>query len=150
MKAVIQRVTQASVHINNTVYSEIDAGFLILLGIEQNDTNQDLDLLIKKISTLRIFNDDNGRMNLDLHQIQGNILIVSQFTLCANLSQGNRPSFVHAAKPEIAREFYTNFIEKMEILFTHKVKSGCFGADMKVHLVNDGPVTIIIDTKTLL
>jgi len=147
MKAVIQRVSGASVTINNSAVSSIDQGLLILLGIVPEDTNDDIKWLSNKIANLRIFSDDNDVMNRSLLAIGGNAIIVSQFTLHAHTKKGNRPSYIKAAKPEIAIPLYEAFITQFEQDLGKKVGTGEFGADMKVALVNDGPVTIIIDTK---
>lgn len=147
MKIVIQRVTQASVTINNNVYSSINQGLLILLGIENSDTIEDIKWLCNKIVNLRIFNDSNGVMNISVKDISGEILVISQFTLHAATQKGNRPSYIKAAKPEIAIPLYEKFIGILSETSTIPVKTGQFGADMKVSLLNDGPVTIIIDTK---
>ncbi|MDI1318139.1 D-aminoacyl-tRNA deacylase [Flavobacterium sp.] len=147
MKAVIQRVFSASVTINNQIVANIQKGLLVLVGFEAADTNEDLDWMVSKIANLRIFNDENHVMNLSLKDVDGEMIIVSQFTLHASTKKGNRPSYIKAAKPEIAIPLYESFIQKMESELGKKVQTGQFGADMKVALVNDGPVTIIIDTK---
>lgn len=159
MRAVIQRVSEASVTINGEIKSSIKAGLLILLGIEEADANEDIEWLCGKIINLRIFNDDNGIMparpdgsrpsggNLSVKDINGELLVVSQFTLHASTKKGNRPSYIKAAKPEIAIPLYETFVKTMEQAAERPVKTGVFGADMKVALINDGPVTIIIDTK---
>lgn len=147
MKAVIQRVTSASVTIDNRIVAEIQKGLLILIGIEDADTQEDIDWLTSKIANLRIFGDENEVMNLSLKDCDGEIIVVSQFTLHALTKKGNRPSYIKAAKPEIAIPLYESFITQMEVEIGKKVQTGQFGADMKVALVNDGPVTIIIDTK---
>lgn len=147
MRAVIQRVLRASVRIDERITSSIGNGLLILLGIEESDTEADIEWLSAKISNLRIFNDDKGIMNLSVKEVNGHILIVSQFTLHASTKKGNRPSYIRAAKPETAFPIYEKFVRQMEIDTGKKVQTGEFGADMKVELVNDGPVTIIIDTK---
>ncbi len=147
MKAVIQKVTSASVLVKGEIISEIDNGLLILLGITQEDTTEDIQRLSKKIANLRIFNDENEVMNKSLIQIDGNAIIVSQFTLMASTKKGNRPSYIHAAKPEIATPLYEQFVHQFEQDLNKKVGTGIFGADMKINLQNDGPVTIIIDTK---
>ena len=147
MKVVIQRVSQASVAINNLVVAKIQVGLLVLVGIEDNDNQEDIDWLTSKIANLRIFGDENNIMNLSLKDIGGEILVVSQFTLHAATKKGNRPSYIKASKPEIAIPMYEKFIKQMEVELGKKVQTGQFGADMKVSLVNDGPVTIIIDTK---
>jgi len=147
MKAVIQRVYQASVTINNEIVAEIAKGLLVLIGIEDADKQEDINWLTSKIVNLRIFEDENQVMNFSLKDIGGEMIIVSQFTLHAATKKGNRPSYIKAAKPEIAIPLYESFITQMELELGKKVQTGQFGADMKVSLVNDGPVTIIIDTK---
>lgn len=147
MKAVIQRVSQASVTIDNEIVSEIKNGLLILVGIEDADAIEDTTWLTSKIVNLRIFGDQNNVMNLSVKDIDGDIIIVSQFTLHASTKKGNRPSYIKAAKPEVAIPLYEKFISQMELEFGKKIQTGKFGADMKVSLINDGPVTIIIDTK---
>jgi len=147
MKSVIQRVSKASVTIEGEVVSEIKNGLLILLGIEPADTEEDIEWLSKKIANLRIFNDEKGVMNNSLIDEKGDAIIVSQFTLHANTKKGNRPSYINAAKPEIAIPLYKQFIANFEMQIGKKVGTGEFGADMKVELVNEGPVTIIIDSK---
>jgi D-tyrosyl-tRNA(Tyr) deacylase len=148
MKSVIQRVSKASVTIEGKVVSEIKNGLLILLGIEPADTEEDIEWLSKKIANLRIFNDEKGVMNNSLIDEKGDAIIVSQFTLHANTKKGNRPSYINAAKPEIAIPLYKQFIANFEMQIGKKVGTGEFGADMKVELLNDGPVTIIIDSKS--
>ena len=147
MKAVIQRVLQASVTIESKIVAEIQKGLLILIGIEDSDCQEDLMRLTSKIANLRIFADENDVMNLSLKDINGDAIVVSQFTLHALTKKGNRPSYIKAAKPEIAIPLYENFISQMELELGKKIQTGQFGADMKVALINDGPVTIIIDTK---
>ena len=147
MRVVIQRVSKANVVIENNLFSSINRGLFILCGFENNDTSQDIDWLIKKISQLRIFTDNEGLMNLSISDIDGEVLIVSQFTLHAKTKKGNRPSFIHAAKPEISIPLYNEFIDKFKVQIPSKVRTGKFGADMQVELINDGPVTITIDTK---
>ena len=147
MRAVIQRVSEANVKINGDIHGQIETGFLILLGIEEEDTEEDVDWLCKKVSGLRIFSDEEGKMNLDIKDIKGAFLVISQFTLHAKTKKGNRPSFIHAAKPDIAIPLYESFKSKLATESGLTVASGEFGADMKVTLCNDGPVTIIIDTK---
>lgn len=147
MKAVIQRVSQSSVTINNKIVAQIQQGLLVLVGIEDTDNQQDINWLTSKIANLRIFADENEVMNLSLKDIDGEMIVVSQFTLHALTKKGNRPSYIKASKPEIAIPLYESFIKQMEIELGKKVQTGQFGADMKVALVNDGPVTIIIDTK---
>lgn len=147
MKAVIQRVSEASVTIEKVVKSSIGEGLLILVGIEDADTDEDMDWLAKKISQLRIFNDDSGVMNKSVMEISGELLVVSQFTLHASTKKGNRPSYLRASKPEVAIPMYEKFVKKLEVMSGIFVQTGEFGADMKVRLLNDGPVTIVIDTK---
>ena len=147
MKAVIQRVSQSSVTINNEIVAQIQQGLLVLVGIEDADNQEDINWLTSKIANLRIFADENDVMNLSLKDIDGEIIVVSQFTLHAATKKGNRPSYIKASKPEIAIPLYESFVQQMEIELGKKVQTGQFGADMKVSLVNDGPVTIIIDTK---
>lgn len=147
MRAVIQRVSKASVLIEGKTKSSINNGLLVLLGIEDADGHKDIEWLSGKISSLRIFNDEKGVMNLSVKEINGEILIVSQFTLHASTKKGNRPSYIRASKPEIAIPLYDKFITQMENDLGKKIFTGEFGADMKVELLNDGPVTIIIDTK---
>jgi D-tyrosyl-tRNA(Tyr) deacylase len=147
MRAVIQRVTKASVTINNQLKSEIASGLLILLGIEEADTKEDIEWLSAKICNLRIFNDANGVMNLSLKDANGDLLLVSQFTLHASTKKGNRPSYIKAAKPVIAIPLYEMMIQQLKSDLQKPIQTGTFGADMKVELINDGPVTIVIDTK---
>lgn len=147
MKAVIQRVSQASVTINDKKVADIGLGLLILVGIEDADTIEDIDWLTAKISQLRIFNDENEVMNKSVQDVNGDIIVVSQFTLHASTKKGNRPSYLKASKPDIAIPLYEAFVTSMEKSVGKKVQTGQFGADMKVSLINDGPVTIIIDTK---
>jgi D-aminoacyl-tRNA deacylase len=147
MRAVIQRVTGASVNIDDRLYSSIEGGLLLFLGISHEDNQDDVQWLVKKICQLRIFNDGNGVMNLSLLETSGEALIVSQFTLHARTKKGNRPSYIGAAKPEMAIPLYELFISEMEKTIKRKVKTGVFGAKMNISLNNDGPVTIIIDTK---
>jgi len=147
MKAVIQRVSEASVTIEGEKVSEIQNGLLILLGVETADTTTDIEWLSKKIANLRIFNDDNDTMNKSLIDTNGDAIIVSQFTLQASTKKGNRPSYIKAAKPELAIPLYEQFITEFELQINKQVGTGEFGADMEVTLVNDGPVTIIIDSK---
>lgn len=146
MRALLQRVTRAKVSVGDRTVGEIGRGLLIFLGVAQGDTEQDLDILVKKISALRIFTDDAGKMNLSVRDVKGAVLVVSQFTLCADTTQGNRPSFMKAAAPAVAIPLY----EQMLVLFRVmglKVSSGEFGADMQVDITNDGPVTILLDTR---
>ena len=147
MKAVIQRVSHASVSINNEIVAQIQKGLLVLIGIEDADKYEDIEWLTAKIANLRIFGDENNVMNLSLKDIDGEVIVVSQFTLHAATKKGNRPSYIKAAKPEIAIPLYESFVKHMEKELGKKVQTGQFGADMKVSLNNDGPVTIIIDTK---
>jgi D-tyrosyl-tRNA(Tyr) deacylase len=147
MKSVIQRVSSASVTIENKIVAQINQGLLILIGIEDADNQEDINWLTTKIANLRIFADENEVMNLSVKDIKGEIIVVSQFTLQAATKKGNRPSYIKAAKPEIAIPLYENFVSQMENEIGKKVQTGQFGADMKVALINDGPVTIIIDTK---
>lgn len=147
MKAVIQRVTNASVSINNQITSSIKSGLLILLGIENADDDEDVIWLTKKISQLRIFDDKEGVMNLSVIDTHGEALVVSQFTLHAKTKKGNRPSYIHAANPEIAIPLYEQFVTELEKQLGKPVKTGEFGAMMEISLINSGPVTIIIDTK---
>ncbi len=147
MRAIIQRVSKASVTVDGEVISKIDNGLLILLGIEDADEQDDLEWLSRKIVNLRIFNDSEGVMNQSLMENGGNAIVVSQFTLHASTKKGNRPSYIKAAKPAVAIPLYERFVSQMEQDLGQKVGTGIFGADMKVELVNDGPVTIAIDTK---
>ncbi|MEY2738772.1 MAG: D-tyrosyl-tRNA(Tyr) deacylase [Bacteroidota bacterium] len=147
MKAVLQRVSQASVTIQDEVVAQIESGLLVLIGIEDTDNHEDIEWLSAKIVNLRIFADENDVMNLSLKDINGDMIVVSQFTLHALTKKGNRPSYIKAARPEIAIPIYESFVQQIEIDFGKKVQTGKFGADMKVSLINDGPVTIIIDTK---
>jgi D-aminoacyl-tRNA deacylase len=147
MRAVIQRVSKASVTIDNKIYSRIENGLLVLLGIEDADTAEDIEWLSGKIVSLRIFNDENGVMNISVKDMNGDILVVSQFTLHASTKKGNRPSYIKASKPEVAILIYEKFIQQISNDLGKTVGTGVFGADMKVELLNDGPVTIFIDTK---
>lgn len=147
MKAVIQRVSQSSVTIENKIVAQIQNGLLVLLGIEDSDNQEDISWLVGKIINLRIFGDENQVMNLSVKNIDGEIIVVSQFTLHASTKKGNRPSYIKAAKPEIAIPLYENFVFQLENELGKKIQTGEFGADMKVSLINDGPVTIIIDSK---
>ena len=149
MKAVIQRVKHAGVTIDNVKVSFVDKGFLILLGVEQGDTKADADKLVKKIPVLSIFEDENEKMNLSCLDVNGEILVVSQFTLCADCSHGRRPSFTKSAPPAEAEMLYEYFVDELKKAGVKKVDTGRFGADMKVDLLNDGPVTIILDSKDL-
>jgi D-tyrosyl-tRNA(Tyr) deacylase len=147
MKVVLQRVSQASVTIDSKIVAEIQKGLLVLVGIEDADSQEDIDWLCQKITNLRIFGDENDVMNLSVAAIDGEIIVVSQFTLHALTQKGNRPSYIKAAKPEIAIPLYENFVQQLEKKLGKKVQTGVFGADMKVSLLNDGPVTIVIDSK---
>lgn len=147
MKAVIQRVSSCSVTIDNKVVANIQKGLLVLVGFEDADNKEDINWLTSKIANLRIFGDENEVMNLSLKEVGGDMIIVSQFTLHANTKKGNRPSYIKAAKAEVAIPLYEAFITQMETELGKKIQTGQFGADMKVALLNDGPVTIIIDTK---
>ena len=147
MRVVIQRVREASVKINDEIVGEIQQGLLVLLGIEHVDSELDADYLIQKLIHLRIFGDEEGKMNLSVSDISGDLLIVSQFTLFADTKKGNRPSFIRSAKPAIAISLYESFLSELALLHSTPIKTGIFGADMQVSLVNDGPVTISIDSK---
>lgn len=147
MKAVLQRVSEASVTIEGNKVADIKAGLLVLVGIEDADTQEDIEWLAAKIVKLRIFSDADGLMNLSVQDINGDIIVVSQFTLHTATKKGNRPSYIKAAKPDVAIPVYESFVKQMEKELGKKVQTGEFGADMKVSLLNDGPVTIIIDTK---
>ena len=149
MKCVIQRVLSSSVSVDGRIVGEIEKGFLILLGVAEGDTEADAEKLAKKISLMRVFEDSEGKMNLSVQDIDGEILVVSQFTLCADCKKGNRPSFVGAMRPEGATRLYELFMALLKDNGVKKVDHGIFGADMKVSLVNDGPVTIILDTEML-
>lgn len=147
MRAVIQRVNKASVTIDNSIYSEINKGLLVLLGIEDADAVEDIEWLSNKIINLRIFNDENGVMNVSVKDCDGDILVVSQFTLHASTKKGNRPSYIKASKPEFAIPMYEQLVQQLSNELGKTIRTGIFGADMKVELINDGPVTIMIDTK---
>ena len=147
MRAVIQRVTKASVTIEGKINGQIENGLLKLMGIEDADTDEDIEWLSSKIVNLRIFNDEKGVMNISIKDIAGNILLISQFTLHASTKKGNRPSYIKASKPDIAIPIYEKMIEQLSIDLGKEIQTGIFGADMKVELLNDGPVTIMIDTK---
>jgi D-tyrosyl-tRNA(Tyr) deacylase len=147
MRAVLQRVSQASCMVDGKITGEISTGLLVLLGIEDADTDEDLQWLASKIVNIRIFSDENGLMNKSLAEADGNILLISQFTLFAHTKKGNRPSFIRAAKPDKAIPMYDQMVKILEMITGRKIETGIFGADMKISLVNDGPVTIIIDTK---
>ena len=147
MRIVIQRVSEASVTVAGEVISKIGKGMMILLGIEDADTEEDIEWLCNKVTKLRIFSDENDAMNLDINQIEGSFLVVSQFTLHAMTKKGNRPSFIRAARPEKAIPLYEKFLEQLANISGRPVQCGQFGADMDVALINDGPVTIIIDSQ---
>jgi D-tyrosyl-tRNA(Tyr) deacylase len=147
MRTILQRVTQANCKVDGKITGEIKTGFLVLLGIEDADTEEDLQWLAQKIAAMRVFSDDNGLMNKSLADVDGDILLISQFTLFAQTKKGNRPGFTHAAKPDKAIPLYEQMIKVLEELTGKKVATGIFGADMKISLLNDGPVTIIMDTK---
>ena len=147
MRAVIQRTKQASVVVEGTTVAQIEHGLIIFLGIETEDDDEDIKWLSNKIINLRIFSDENGIMNKNINSVAGDIILVSQFTLHASTKKGNRPSYIKAAKPEVAIPLYERFIAQIEKDFGKKIQKGIFGADMKVSLLNDGPVTIFIDTK---
>lgn len=146
MKVVLQRVSSASVTIEGQVTAQINQGFLVLLGITTQDTSQDIEWLTNKVKGLRVFGDEDGAMNLNLEQVQGQVIVVSQFTLYASTKKGNRPSFLEAARPEVAIPLYEEFVSTLSRKLNKKIQTGTFGADMKVALVNDGPVTIVIDS----
>ena len=147
MRFVIQRVSEASVKIDEAIYSEIQKGFLVLVGVEEADSKEDTDWLCQKLIGMRIFSDADDKLNLSLQDINGDVLLVSQFTLFASTKKGNRPSFIKSAKPDIAIPLYEYCIQQLTQLLNKPIKTGQFGADMKVSLVNDGPVTILIDSK---
>ncbi|WP_291403385.1 D-aminoacyl-tRNA deacylase [Daejeonella sp.] len=147
MRAVIQRVSHASCTVNGEITGQIKQGFMVLLGIEDSDTDEDLTWLAQKIANMRIFSDENGLMNKSLEDIDGNILLISQFTLFAATKKGNRPGFTRSAKPDFAIPLYEKMIKELNNLTGKKTECGIFGADMKINLLNDGPVTITIDTK---
>ena len=147
MKVVIQRVSQATVKVSDKIISEIKLGFLILLGVEKSDSKEDIDWLVNKISNLRVFSDNELKMNLSIKDIKGEIIVVSQFTLHAKTKKGNRPSYIKAANPEQAEPLYEEFISQLKNESAVSVQSGVFGANMQVDIVNDGPVTIIMDSK---
>ncbi|MFK8270916.1 D-aminoacyl-tRNA deacylase [Capnocytophaga stomatis] len=147
MRVVIQRVSEASVVIENKIASKINKGLLILVGIEEADTEEDVKWLSAKVASLRIFDDENGVMNLSVKDIDGEVIVVSQFTLHASTKKGNRPSYIKAAKPDISVPLYEGFVRQLQNNLGKEIGTGEFGADMKVNLCNDGPVTIIIDTK---
>jgi D-tyrosyl-tRNA(Tyr) deacylase len=147
MKVVLQRVTSASVTVEDKIVGEIQKGIVVLVGIEEADSQEDIDWLVGKITQLRIFGDENGVMNLSVEEVNGDVLVVSQFTLHAATKKGNRPSYIKAARPEVAIPMYEKLVSSLETKLGKKVATGIFGADMKVALLNDGPVTIIIDSK---
>lgn len=147
MRLLIQRVSRASVEIEGTVKGAIEKGFLVLVGVTHEDTEEELEYLAQKLLKIRLFDDENGVMNLDLQQVGGELLIVSQFTLLASTRKGNRPSYIAAAPEAVSRPMYERFVQRMESLTGRKVQTGEFGADMQISLVNDGPVTIWIDSK---
>jgi D-tyrosyl-tRNA(Tyr) deacylase len=147
MKIVLQRVSSASVTIENKVVAEIQKGLLILVGIEDADGQEDIDWLVSKITKIRVFEDENHIMNLSVQDIDGDVIVVSQFTLHASTKKGNRPSYMKASKPDVAIPLYENFVKILEKELGKKVQTGVFGADMKVGLINDGPVTMLIDSK---
>ena len=147
MRIVLQRVKEASVKVEDEIDSKIGQGFLVLLGVEAEDTQEDIDWLCRKIARLRIFSDENEAMNYSIQDIDGEVIVVSQFTLHASTKKGNRPSFIKAAKPDVAIPLYENFLKTLEKELEKSVQSGVFGAMMDVSLINDGPVTITIDTK---
>jgi len=147
MRAIIQRVTEASCRVDGVITGQVEQGFLVLLGIEDADEQEDLDWLAQKIAGIRIFSDENGLMNKSLADVEGNILLISQFTLFAATKRGNRPGFTRAARPDKAIPLYEQMVRKLSELIGKEVQTGVFGADMKISLLNDGPVTISIDTK---
>lgn len=147
MRVVLQRVSQASVTIDSKIVADIQKGLLVLVGVEDANTQEDINWLVGKIVNLRIFDDENHVMNLSVKDIDGEIIVVSQFTLHASTKKGNRPSYIKAAKPDVAIPLYENFVKSLEKEFGKKVQTGVFGADMKVSLLNNGPVTIVIDSK---
>lgn len=147
MRVLLQRVSEAGVTINHKAISDIKKGLLLLIGIEENDTENDIDWLVKKVTSMRIFSDKEGKMNLSVKDIDGEVLAVSQFTLYASTKKGNRPSFIKSAKPDVAIPLYEEFISHLSSQLNKEVKTGEFGADMKVNLTNDGPVTIWLDSK---
>lgn len=147
MRTVIQRVSEASVTINGKIKSSIGTGLLVLAGFEETDTPEDLEWMSAKLTNLRIFSDENGLMNLSVKDVRGDVIVVSQFTLHALTKKGNRPSFIRAAKPDVAVPLYESFVKLVELELGKSIGTGEFGADMKVSLLNDGPVTIIIDSK---
>jgi D-tyrosyl-tRNA(Tyr) deacylase len=147
MRAVIQKVKYAKLIIDSEIYSQIEEGLMVLLGIEDADTKEDIEWLADKIRKLRIFEDENGVMNLSVEDVKGEMMIVSQFTLHASTKKGNRPTYIRASKPEFSKPMYESFVARTREVFAGKIATGVFGADMKIELVNNGPTTIIIDTK---
>ncbi len=147
MRAIIQRVSKAEVSINNEIHGSINKGLMVLIGIENSDSKEDIVWMANKLIGLRIFSDSEGKMNLSVKEIGGNILVVSQFTLFASTAKGNRPSFIRSAKPEISIPIYNDFVATLKQLSGLNIQTGIFGADMQINLINDGPVTIFIDTK---
>ncbi len=147
MRIVIQRTKKASVSVEGNLLSAIETGMMVLVGIEEEDNNEDIDYLVKKICNMRIFDDENGVMNLSVKDVDGEILAISQFTLHARTKKGNRPSYISAAKPDISIPLYEKFVSELSKELGKDVKTGQFGADMQVELINDGPVTIIMDSK---
>jgi len=148
MVAVIQRVLESSVEVDSEVVGKINQGLLVLLGIDELDTEADADWLAQKIINLRIFSDEEGKMNRSVNEINGNVLVISQFTLIADYAKGNRPSFIRAARPEKAVPFYEHFLFRMNQITINNIEKGIFGADMKVRLVNDGPVTLVFNSQS--
>ena len=146
MKFIVQRVNKSQVEVEEKIVGKIDKGFMVLIGITHNDTKEIADFLVRKLINLRVFEDENGKMNLSLKDVQGSLLLISQFTLCADCTSGNRPSFINAAKPEFANELYEYIIEECKKQIPN-IQTGIFGADMQVSLVNDGPVTIILEKE---
>ena len=147
MKAVIQRVLESSVSVDGNVVGSSGKGYMILVGVCKGDTEKQADLLARKTASLRVFEDENGKMNLSVLDVDGEILAISQFTLCADVKKGNRPSFINAMQPDVASQYYDIYCDKLKELGVKRVEKGIFGADMKVSLVNDGPVTILFDTE---
>ena len=147
MRVVLQRVSEAAVTVDNNTIASIDKGVLVLVGIEDADIQEDIDWLVSKITKMRIFGDENEVMNRSVQEVNGDIIVVSQFTLHAATKKGNRPSYIKASKPDFAIPMYENFVRKLELEMCKKIQTGVFGADMKVSLINDGPVTIVIDSK---
>lgn len=150
MKAVLQRVSYAKVTVDNEIKGEIKQGFLILLGAEEGDSERDAEVLADKISVLRIFTDENDKMNLSLADVNGSVLVISNFTLCADCRKGRRPNFINAAKPDYAKHLYEYFCQRIKVNNIENVQTGVFGADMKVELLNDGPVTIELNSRDLI